>query len=111
MENFMKLVFILSSILLIQNAFASKITINDWYRLNRTNNSDLAAEVCFTLEPAPSNPVFVNITVDRGTNREGNYTTWLGTNGSTCHVVSTMAGTVAVEIPQLKIKTENKKNI
>lgn len=107
----MKKMLLILAILTTQSAFAAKLTINDWYRLNRSGNEDLAAEVCFSLEPAPTKPVFVHIIVDKSTGRQGNYSTWLGPLGSTCHVVSTMFGTVSVEIPELKVSSNLSKKL
>lgn len=99
------LVFILTS-----SVYGAELKIINWYELNRSNNSDSAAEVCFSLNPAPNGPVFAQITVDANRRSEAFYNSWIGPRGSVCHVVSTARGLVEVEIPSLKLKTSlNKK--
>ncbi len=88
------------------NCFAAEIKILNWYKLNSNTTRDTAAEVCFSLTPKPTDPVFIEITVDKGTNSAGNYGAWIGPKGSVCHVVSTIRGKVSVEVPSLAIKDE-----
>jgi len=102
----MKSLILITAILLSSNVFSNEIKILSWSRLNSNTNTDSAAEVCFSLSPKPTAPVFTEITVDQGTRVEGLYSTWIGTKGSTCHVVSTLRGRVQIEIPALKIKKE-----
>lgn len=85
--------------------FASELKILSWYELNRSNSSDSAAEVCFSLSPAPSSPVFAQVTVDPNRRSEAFYNTWIGPRGSVCQVVSTARGLVEVRIPSLKVTT------
>lgn len=101
----MKSTILTMAILFSVNAFSANIKILSWYRLNTETNNDSAAEVCFSLKPAPASPIFAEITIDKGTRVEGLYSTWLGPKGSTCHIVSTSRGRVQVEIPSLNIKT------
>lgn len=91
------------------SAFASELNILSWYRLNNQTTSDSAAEVCFSLTPAPSQPTFAEITVDKNRRSEALYSAWIGPKGSTCHVVSTSRGLVEVEIPGLKLKASLRK--
>jgi hypothetical protein len=98
---------ILATILLSSfSAFASELTILNWYKLDSRSIHDSAAEVCFSLSPKPTEPVFVEITVDAGTRVQGQYSTWIGPKGVTCHVVSTVRGRVEVNVPSLKLKQE-----
>lgn len=100
MKKLVLAAMVLSSI----NVFASDLNILSWYRLNSQNSSDSAAEVCFSLTPAPKTPVFAEVVVDPGTRAEALYSAWIGPKGSTCHVVSTARGRVEVSVPSLKIK-------
>lgn len=103
----MKLLFIL--LLLSSSAIASDLDIISWYKLNSETSSDSAAEVCFTLKPAPTKPIFAYVIVDKNRRSEAVYSTWIGPKGSTCHVVSTSRGLVEVEVPELKLKASLKK--
>lgn len=91
-------------ILFVQTAQAYDIKILNWYRLDRSNNIDTAAEVCFRLKPAPRKLVPVNITVDKNRRSEAYYVAWVGPKGSACHVVSTQRGLVEVEAPKAEVK-------
>lgn len=103
----LKKLLVITSILSITSAFATELKILSWYKLDRGNIRDTAAEVCFSLKPAPTEPVFANIVVDKGTSSQGNYTTWISPKGSVCHVVSTARGQVWVEVPSLEIKAKD----
>ena len=105
----MKKIILISMILSSVSAYSSTLDILGWYRLNSQNSNDSAAEVCFSLKPAPTAPVFAEIKVDAGTRVEGLYSAWIGPKGSTCHVVSTARGRVEVSIPSLKLKKALKK--
>lgn len=106
----MKLLLVfLMTITATTTAFASELKILSWYRLNNQTTSDSAAEVCFSLSPAPSQPTFAEITVDKNRRSEALYSAWIGPKGSTCHVVSTSRGLVEVEIPGLKLKASLRK--
>lgn len=83
-------------------AHSSEIKILAWYKLESQSSSNTTAEVCFSVTPKPTAPLFANITVDKGSRSEGNYTSWVGTKGSTCHVVATRRGRVEVSIPSTK---------
>ncbi|PIP88979.1 MAG: hypothetical protein COW79_14605 [Bdellovibrionales bacterium CG22_combo_CG10-13_8_21_14_all_38_13] len=98
---------ILIIFLLSTSAFAQNIEIKAWYKLDRFNDDDSSAEVCYTLTPATSEPSFVEITVDSGYKSEAIYSSWIGSKGSNCHVVSTRRGRVKVDIPALKISTQS----
>lgn len=85
------------------NAFAmNTLTITSWFKLNRDNNNDMAAEVCFKLKPAPQQPVLAEIIIDKGTRAQGTYTTWVSKKGIVCKVVSTQRGQVHVEVENYK---------
>ena len=96
-----KIIFL---IFLSMGAQAAELNITGWFRLNRDSNTDLAAEVCFSLTPKPTRPVYAEVFVDKGTNSAGLYSTWIGPKGVNCHVVSTVRGTVEVSIPALNLK-------
>ena len=100
----MKKILLASFLLSSFSAFAADLNILSWYRLNSQSVSDSAAEVCFSLTPKPTAPIFAEITVDSGTRAQALYSTWIGTKGSVCHVVSTSRGRVEVSIPSLKLK-------
>ncbi|MDA8791648.1 hypothetical protein N9N67_00310 [Bacteriovoracaceae bacterium] len=95
--------------LLSQLSYSYEMKILNWYRLDRSNNMDMTAEVCFKLTPSPKNPIPVNITVDKNRKSEAYYMAWIGSKGSTCHVVSTQRGRVEVETPKLKLKDSRDK--
>jgi hypothetical protein len=96
---------ILALMLLSTSAFAADLRINTFYRLDRQSHQDTAAEVCFSLKPAPSAPVYAQVTVDPGTRQQGYYSGWLDSRGSTCVVVSTLRGRVEVNIPSMNLNS------
>jgi len=104
-----KLIFI-SMIFFSFSAFSFELKINRWYKLNDANG-DTAAEVCFSLNPAPEKPTFAEITVDPRTRLAANYTTWIGPKGSVCHIVSTFRGRVEVEIPEFNLSSKLNSNL
>lgn len=79
-------------------ASATEIKITAFYKLDAQNRQDRAADVCFSVSPAPSAPQFVQITADKGYNTEGIYSAFIGPKGKACAVIATFAGTVEVEI-------------
>lgn len=85
---------------------APELKILAWYKLNNAQSRDISAEVCFSVKPAPQTPTLVEITVDKGTNAQGNYTTWITSKGSACHVVATARGRVEVSLPEAKVSNE-----
>ena len=91
----MKLLIIL---LASQSLLANTIKITSWFELNRSNDDDLSAEVCFKLTPKPTTPVLAEIIVDKGFRSQGVYTTWVGKRGIACKVVSEQRGRVQVEV-------------
>jgi hypothetical protein len=102
----MKSILLTLTVLFSTSVLAADIKILSWYRLNSDSNNDSAAEVCFSLKPAPEKPVFAEITIDKGSRVEGLYSAWIGPKGSTCHIVSTARGRVQVEVPALHIKSQ-----
>ncbi len=102
----MKSLIFTIAVLFSLNVLAAEIKILSWYRLNTDTDNDSAAEVCFSLKPAPVKPTFAEITVDKGSRVEGLYSAWIGPKGSVCHIVSTARGRVQVEIPSLNIMSE-----
>ena len=105
-ENKMKKILLTSMLLSSFGAFTAELNILSWYRLNSQNTDDSAAEVCFSLSPKPTAPIFAEIVVDPGTRSEALYSSWIGPKGSTCHVLSTSRGRVEVNIPSLELKKE-----
>ena len=102
----MKSIVLVITILLSYNVLSAEIKILSWYRLNTQTDNDSAAEVCFSIKPSPEEPIFAEITIDKGSRLEALYSAWVGPKGSTCHVVSTARGRVEVEIPTLNIKDQ-----
>ena len=102
----MKSIILMITILLSFNVFSADIKILSWYRLNTQTDNDSAAEVCFSVKPSPKQPIFAEITIDKGSRLEAFYSAWVGPKGSTCHVVSTARGRVEVEVPTLNIKDQ-----
>jgi hypothetical protein len=97
-----KLALILS--IISTGVMASELKILSWSRLNNTANSiDTSAEVCFALSPAPTDPTYVQITVDKGTRSQAFYGAWIDQRGSSCQVVSSHRGRVEVNIPLMKL--------
>lgn len=88
---------------------ASEIKILSWYKTDRSNDNDSSAEVCFSLKPAPTKPVFAQITVDKGYRSEAFYSAWISSKASVCSLVSTLRGRVEVNIPSLKIDSKSLK--
>ena len=100
-----KKLFILA-LLVSTTAIATELRINSWYRLDRDSSRDTAAEVCFSVTPAPATPTLAQITVDKGTSSQAFYNAWIGPRGAVCHVVSTLRGRVYIEVPGLELETK-----
>ena len=99
--------YLIGLMLLSSQVFASEIIINSFYLLDRQSQGrDSTAEVCFSVRPAPTALTHVKVTVDKGTNAQGFYNTWIDERGSSCLVVSTLRGTVEVNIPSLGVATQ-----
>ena len=60
----MKSILLTITVLFSINVSAADIKILSWSRLNSDSNNDSAAEVCFSLKPAPTKPIFAEVTVD-----------------------------------------------
>jgi hypothetical protein len=98
---------LIAATLLTTQVWASQLSINTFYRLNSQDTRDRAAEICFSLKPAPTSPQYAQIIIDKGSRYEGYYSAWVGPKGSVCHVVSTLGGRAEVSIPSLNIQTKS----
>ena len=83
--------------------FAQQLEITSWFRPNNSSNQDLAAEVCFSLTPAPQKLTHAVVKVDKTNRGAVIYNTFIGSEGKTCLVVTSVRGTVEVVIPQTKM--------
>lgn len=97
----MKKLFLVFALLTTQLSFAAELRITEWYRLDPQNLRDYSAEVCFQLIPAPEKPHFVEVTTDKGTRAQKEYSTWIGTKGESCLIVTTYYGRVEIAIPDV----------
>ncbi|MCO4753779.1 MAG: hypothetical protein KC478_04825 [Bacteriovoracaceae bacterium] len=93
----------MATLLMCSLAGAAELKIDAFYYLDGDSRTDKAAEICFSLTPAPQNPVFAQVTIDKGSNTEGWYNAFIGPRGKTCVVVSTWRGLGEVTIPQAKL--------
>ena len=100
----------LASFLFCSIAGAADLKITAFYKLDQDNLRDRAADVCFSLSPAPEAPLFATVTVDKGYNTQGTYSAWIGTSGKTCLIVATFANRVEVEVPSLSLSQAIDKN-
>ncbi len=98
--------FTITALLLTTLVSASELKITSFYFLDNQSRQDRAAELCFRLSPAPSKPLFANITIDKGTTSEGNYNTFIGPKGNACIVVATWRGYGEVSIPDQDLTTQ-----
>lgn len=98
--------FTIAALLLTSLASASELKITSFYYLDNESRNDRAAEICFSVKPAPTSPIFANITIDKGTNSEGHYNTFVGPRGRACVVVATWRGTGEVSIPEEEVQAK-----
>lgn len=94
----------LKTILLIVSfsvfAQAQDLRITSWTFLDRNNFAgDRAAEICFSLTPAPESLTSIKIVSDYRTNRKGIYFSNIDSDGHACQVVASYTGHVMVMVP------------
>lgn len=95
--------YLLLLLVFVASANAADLRVEVFYLLNRQSNGDSAAEVCFSLSPAPNRPTHVQVTVDPNSATKRFYNTVIDSRGSACLVVSTFRGQVLVEVPESKL--------
>lgn len=84
------------------SAQAQDLKITSWTFLDRNNYAgDRAAEVCFSLNPAPESLTTIKVVSDYKSSRKGIYFSNIDSDGHACQVVASYTGHIMVLAPQL----------